>query len=68
MGMVMKVYWLFSDLGRSPGSDAGLGLCLALLSLSVLAMVLGLSFLWVVVSWGVTLGLISLGLTLTLPS
>ena len=45
LGMVMKVYWLFSDLGRGPGSDAGLGLCLALLSLSVLAMVLGLSFL-----------------------
>ena len=44
VGMVMKVYWLFSDLGRSPGSDAGLGLCLALLSLPVPVVVLGLSF------------------------
>ena len=45
VGMVMKVYWLFSDLACGSGSNAGLGLCLALLCLSVLDMVLGLS-LW----------------------
>ncbi len=45
VGVVMEVYWLFSDLACGFGGNAGFGLCLALLCLSVLVMVLGLS-LW----------------------